>query len=88
MLRQRSVIETNNDQLKNIAQIEPTRQRSVADFLVNLVCGLTASAATNGKNLRSSAQASSFSFYLNPDGLPELRLLEHRRLPVLRPFPK
>ena len=42
LLRQRSVIETNNDQLKNIAQIEPTRQRSVADFLVNLVCGLTA----------------------------------------------
>ena len=42
LLRQRSVIETNNDQLKNIAQIEPTRQRSVADFPVNLVCGLTA----------------------------------------------
>ena len=42
VLWKRSVIETNNDRLKNIAQIEPTRQRSVADFLVNLVCGLTA----------------------------------------------
>ena len=35
LLRQRSVIETSNDQLKNISQIEPTRHRSVANFLVN-----------------------------------------------------
>ena len=41
-LRQRSIIETINDQLKNISQIEHTRQRSVANFLVNLVCGLIA----------------------------------------------
>ncbi len=31
--------------------------------------------ATNGKNLRSTAQTSSFNFCLNPDSLPELRLL-------------
>ena len=42
LLRKRSVIETSNDQLKNISPIEPTRQRSVANFLVNLVCGLIA----------------------------------------------
>ena len=41
-LRQRSIIETINDQLKNISQIEPTRHRSVANFLVNLLCGLIA----------------------------------------------
>ena len=41
-LRQRSIIETINDQLKNIPQIEPTRHRSVSNFLVNLLCGLIA----------------------------------------------
>ena len=41
-LRQRSIIETINDQLKNIPQIEPTRHRSVSNFLVNLRCGLIA----------------------------------------------
>ena len=41
-LRQRSIIETINDQLKNISQIEHTRHRSVANFLVNLLCGLIA----------------------------------------------
>ena len=42
LLRQRSIIEAINDQLKNISQIEPTRHRSVANFLVNLLCGLIA----------------------------------------------
>ena len=42
LLRKRPVIETINDQLKNISQIEHTRHRSVANFLVNLVCGLIA----------------------------------------------
>jgi hypothetical protein len=40
MLRKRSLIETVNDQLKNIAQIEHTRHRSVVNSLVNLVAGL------------------------------------------------
>ena len=42
LLRKRSIIETINDQLKNISQIEHTRHRSIANFLVNLVCGLIA----------------------------------------------
>ena len=42
LLRKRSIIETSNDQLKNIPQIEHTRHRSVAKFLVNLLCGLIA----------------------------------------------
>ena len=41
-LRQRSIIETVNDQLKNISQIEPARQRGVSNFLLNLLCGLIA----------------------------------------------
>jgi Transposase DDE domain len=42
LLRKRSLIETVNDQLKNISQIEHTRHRSVTGFMVNLVAGLVA----------------------------------------------
>jgi len=38
LLRKRSIIETINDQLKNISQIEHTRHRSVSNFMVNLLC--------------------------------------------------
>jgi len=42
LLRTRSVIESVNDQLKNISQIEHTRHRSVVNFMVNLIAGLIA----------------------------------------------
>ena len=42
MLRKRFIIETINDQLKNISQIEHTRHRSTTNFLVNLVSGIIA----------------------------------------------
>jgi hypothetical protein len=42
LLRKRALIETVNDQLKNISQIEHSRHRSVANFMVNLVAGLVA----------------------------------------------
>jgi hypothetical protein len=42
LVRKRSIIETINDQLKNISQIAHTRHRSVNNFLVNLVAGLIA----------------------------------------------
>jgi len=42
LLRRRAIIETVNDQLKNISQIEHTRHRSLANFMVNLVAGLVA----------------------------------------------
>jgi transposase len=42
LLRKRSVIETVNDQLKNISQIEHTRHRCVGNFLINLLSGLAA----------------------------------------------
>ena len=42
LLRKRAIIETINDQLKNISQIEHTRHRSVANFMVNLICALIA----------------------------------------------
>ena len=42
LLRKRALIETINDQLKNISQIEHTRHRSVTGFMVNLLAGLVA----------------------------------------------
>ena len=42
LLRKRSVIETVNDQLKNIAQAEHSRHRSFANFITNLVASLIA----------------------------------------------
>jgi Transposase DDE domain len=41
-LRARAIVETIIDQLKNISQIEHSRHRSPANFVVNLVCGLIA----------------------------------------------
>jgi len=40
LLRKRSVIETINDQLKNIAQAEHSRHRSFGDFITNANQGL------------------------------------------------
>lgn len=42
LLRKRSVIETVNDQLKNISQIEHSRHRGIGNFLVNLLAGIIA----------------------------------------------
>jgi hypothetical protein len=42
LLSKRAVVESINDQLKNISQIEHTRHRSLANFMVNLVSGLIA----------------------------------------------
>lgn len=42
LLRKRAIIETINDQLKNISQIEHTRHRSPINFLMNLLSGLVA----------------------------------------------
>ena len=40
--RKRSVIETVNDELKNICQIEHSRHRSFANFISNLIAALIA----------------------------------------------
>lgn len=41
-LRKRSVIETVNDELKNMCQIEHSRHRSIGNFFTNLIAGLIA----------------------------------------------
>jgi hypothetical protein len=42
LLRKRSLIETVNDQLKNISQIVHSRHRSIKNFMVNIIAGLVA----------------------------------------------
>lgn len=42
LLRKRVLIESVNDELKNICQIEHTRHRSIHNFAANLVAGLIA----------------------------------------------
>jgi IS5 family transposase len=62
LLRKRAVIESVNDQLKNISQIEHSRHRSVFNFLVNLLAGLVA----------YTYQPKKPSLDLAPKGLPAL----------------
>jgi hypothetical protein len=62
LLRQRAVIESVNDYLKNVCQIEHSRHRSPLNFLVNLVAGLVA----------YTYQAHKPSLDLEPKGLPQL----------------
>ena len=42
LLRKRSVIETINDELKNMCQVEHSRHRSFGNFITNLISGLIA----------------------------------------------
>jgi Transposase DDE domain len=42
LLRKRAVIESINDQLKNISQIEHSRHRSIDNFMVNLLSAIAA----------------------------------------------
>ncbi len=42
LIRKPAVIESIHDQLKNISQIEHSRNRKPTHFLLNLLCGLIA----------------------------------------------
>ena len=49
IMRKRSIIETINDMLKNVAQIVHTRHRSISNFIVNLLAGIAAYALYDTK---------------------------------------
>ena len=49
LLRKRAIIESMNDHLKNISQIEHTRHRSPINFVVHLMAGLLAYSHQNKK---------------------------------------
>jgi hypothetical protein len=64
-LPQRAIIETVNDQLKNIAQIEHSRHRSLWNFLGNVAAGLIAYSFREKKpslNLDKTLQLQSIAF--------------------------
>jgi len=42
MLSKRYIIETVNDQLKNISKIEHSRHRSETSFMLNIISGIVA----------------------------------------------
>ena len=42
LIRKRAIIESVNDELKNIAQVEHSRHRSLHDFLVNMMSAISA----------------------------------------------
>lgn len=42
MLSQRYIMETINDQLKNISQVEHSRHRSETGFMLNVISGIVA----------------------------------------------
>ncbi|AUB34988.1 Transposase, IS5 family [Nostoc flagelliforme CCNUN1] len=73
LLRKRSLIETVNDQLKNISQIQHTRHRNVGNFMVNVIAGLIAYTYQDKKpslNLKTQ----DLDFLQQPHFLPEEKL--------------
>ncbi len=65
LLRKRSVIETINDQLKNIAQTEHLRHRSFDNFLTDLVVSFIAHSFQEKKsklNLKQKAPLNRLCF--------------------------
>lgn len=64
LLRKRSIIETINDQLKNMSQIEHTRHRSPTNFAINLLAGLIA--------YTKQPKKPSLNLNSDPDELPVL----------------
>lgn len=49
MLRKRSIIETINDLLKNVCDIEHSRHRSIHNFFMNLISAIAAYCSFNKK---------------------------------------
>ena len=58
MLRKRSLVETINDELKNIVLIEHTRHRSFDRFCVNLITALVAYCTLSNKSAQLELQLS------------------------------
>ncbi len=50
ILKRRVVIETVNDQLKNIARMEHSRHRSFMNFLINTLAAITTYSFTEKKS--------------------------------------
>jgi hypothetical protein len=63
LLRKRSIIETINDQLKNIFQLEHSRHRSLTNYMIDIVASLVAYSYQDKKpslNIQRDNLAASF----------------------------
>ena len=65
MLRKRSIIETINDQLKNIFDLEHSRHRSLSNYLSNIVACLTAYSYQDKKPALNLREAELLPFISN-----------------------
>ena len=67
LLRKRSVIETVNDELKNICQVEHSRHRSFGNFRSNMIAGLLhiASCLKNHKSNSKLKIPTKFAYFNN-----------------------
>lgn len=66
LLRKRSIIETINDQLKNIFDLEHSRHRSLYNYLANIVACLVAYSYQEKKPALNLRDADLLPFVLNP----------------------
>ena len=71
LLRKRALIETVNDELKNIAQIEHSRYRSFNNFIANSLSAIVAYCFFEKKpaidvNFVNDGQLAIFWFYFEP----------------------
>ncbi len=65
LLRKRALIESINDELKNMCQIEHTRHRSPTNFLVNLFSDLVAYTFFPKNHPLDILKFINLAFYLN-----------------------
>ena len=75
LLRKRSIIETINDQLKNISQIEHSRHRSLTNCMINVVAGLPAYSYQEKRPSLNIRVDDIFPCFAVSDAYPELRLM-------------
>lgn len=69
-LRKRSLIETVNDKLKNISQIQHTRHRSVCNFILNVIAGL----------IGDKSNQDTFCRHASSENITQIRFDKKRRI--------
>jgi len=78
LLRRRAIIETVNDQLKNISQIEHSRHRNPLNFLTNLLAGLVAYTFQPKKSALNLDVNPLAPWLLNPNSRYHILVRHHR----------
>ncbi|MDD5266524.1 MAG: IS982 family transposase [Methylococcales bacterium] len=76
LLRKRSIIETINDQLKNISQIKHSRHRSLTNCVIKVVAGLLAYSYQEKRPSLNIRVDDLFPYFAVSDAYPELWLIK------------